>query len=279
MCDINNWKTPTHFIPKDTFPRLAVVEIVPAQRTTARIATLEPLEQTAAMKRVLTRRALLIRQLPVRTHDTVTNGTFRLPLHSSRHIPPPRQQAIDDRIPLPTATSGEADNALSIDDPKAPFLLRDPDAVDRLDFRAGERVRGGQADGDTHGLFVDGDRGGDFAGGGGDFDGHWLVRSGLRRGGPFADDGEFLGDDERGDVFLRPGFDGRAELTGCAVPPPVFGYRGQPSQTEIVQVNQGTVRLLFGHLVALQTGCLEIVFRGIDGLLPPVDEDVEYEVQ
>ena len=175
------------------------------------------------MKRILARRALLTRQLPVRTHNTIANRALSLPLHRSRHVAPPRQQAVDDGIALARAAGGEVDDALGVDDPEAPLLLRDADAVDGVDFCAGERVGGREADGDGHGLFVDGDGGGDFAGGGGDFDGHWLVGCGLG-GGPVADDGEFLGDDEGGYVLLRPGLDGDAELTGGAIPPPVLGY-------------------------------------------------------
>ena len=149
---------------KDTIPPLAIIEIIPTQRTTARIAALEPPEQTATMKRILARRALLTRQLPIRTNNTIANRTLRLPLHSSRHILPPRHQAIDDGIALAGAAGGEVDDTLGVDDPEAPFLLRDADAVDGVDFGAGERVGGGEADGDGHGLFVDGDGGGDFAG-------------------------------------------------------------------------------------------------------------------
>ena len=175
------------------------------------------------MKRILTRRALLTRQLPVRTHDAVANRALGLPLHRSGHVPPPGHQAVDDGIALAGAAGGEVDDALGVDDPEAPLLFRDADAVDGVDFCAGERVGWREADGDGHGLFVDGDRGGDFAGGGGDFDRHWLVGCGLG-GAPVADDGEFLGDDEGGDVLLRPGLDGYAELTGGAISPPVLCY-------------------------------------------------------
>ena len=229
------------------------------------------------MERTLARRALLVRQLAVRTDDTVANGTLRLPLHRSRHVLPPRHQAVDDGVALAGAAGGEVDDALGVDDPEAPFLLRDADAVDGLDLCAGERVGGGEADGDGHGLFVDGDRGGDFARGGGDFDGHWLVGGGLG-GGPVADDGEFLGDDEGGDVFLRPGFNGYAELAGGVVAPPVFRYRGEPSETEIEEVDKSSVRLLFWGPVASQTGILKVVFRCINGLLSPIYENVEYEI-
>lgn len=215
---------------QDTFPSLAIIEIIPTQRTAARVAALEPPEQTAAMERVLARRALLARQLPVRAHDAVANGALRLALHGGRHVLPPGHQTVDDGIALADAAGGEVDDALGVDDPEAPLLLRDADAVDGVDFGAGERVGGGKADGDAHCLFVDGDRGGDFAGRGGHFDRHCLLLlllvggcCGRLRGGPLADDREFLRDDERGDVFLRPGLDGDAELAGGAVAPPVLG--------------------------------------------------------
>ena len=270
---------------RDTFPFLAIIEIIPTQRTTARIAALEPPEQTAAMKRVLARRALLARQLPVRADDAVANGAFRLALHGGRHVLPPGREAVDDGVAFAHAAGGEVDDALGVDDPEAPLLIRDADAVDRLDFGAGERVGRGQADGDAHCLFVDGDRGGDFAGRGGDFDRHWLLLLLLLVGGcglrgrPVADDGELLRDDERGDVFLRPGFDGDAELAGGAVAPPVLGYRGQPPQAEVVEVDEGSVGLVFRELVISQTGGLKVVFRSINGLLPPVYKNVEDKIQ
>ena len=100
----------------------------------------------------------------------------------------------------------------------------------------------------------------------------------LRRR-PGADAGEFLAAAEGGDVLLGPGFDGYAELAGGAVPPPVLGYRGQPPQAEIVEVDEGSVSLMFWGLLVSQTGSLEVVFRGINGLLPPAYEVVENKVQ
>lgn len=93
--------------------------------------------------------------------------------------------------------------------------------MDAFDFGAGQRVGGRETDGDGHSLFVDGDGGSDFAGGGGDFDGEGLVQGGLG-GGPFADGGEFGGDDKARYVFLCPGFDGDICLAGGGVAPPSF---------------------------------------------------------
>ena len=44
-------------------------------------------------------------------------------------------------------------------------------------------------------------------------------------------------------------------------------------------MDEGSVGLVFWDLVVLQTRGLEVVFGSINGLLPPVYEDVEYEVQ
>lgn len=96
------------------------------------------------MERVLARRAPLARQLLVGAHNAVANGALRLPLHRGRHVLPPRHQAVDDGVALADAAGGEVDDALGVDDPEAPLLLLDADAVDRLDLCAGERVRGGR---------------------------------------------------------------------------------------------------------------------------------------
>ena len=104
------------------------------------------------------------------------------------------------------------------------------------DFCACERVGFGEVDGDGHCLLVDGDGGCDLAGGEGDFDGHGLVGGGLG-GGPVADGGEFGSDDEGGDVFLGPGFDGDVQLAGGAVAPPGFGDGGQVVEAKVVEVD------------------------------------------
>ena len=44
-------------------------------------------------------------------------------------------------------------------------------------------------------------------------------------------------------------------------------------------MDEGSVRLLFWHLVASQAGGLKIIFRGLDRLLPPTYKNVEYKVQ
>ena len=44
-------------------------------------------------------------------------------------------------------------------------------------------------------------------------------------------------------------------------------------------MDEGSVGLVFRDLVVSQTGGLEVMFRSIDGLLSPVYEDVEDEIQ
>ena len=122
------------------FPPLAIVKRIPTQRTTTRITALKPPKQARIMKRILARLTLFARQLPIPTHHTITNRTLRLSLHRSCDILPPRHQPINQRVALPSATRGEVDYALRIDQPEIPFLLRDANAVDGCDFCAGEGV-------------------------------------------------------------------------------------------------------------------------------------------
>lgn len=147
----------------DTVATLAVMERIPTQRTTARIARLEPPKQARTMKRILASLTLLTRQLPIRTHNAVANRTLRLPLHRSGDILPPSQQPINQRVPLSGATRGEIDNPLRIDEPGIPLFLRNADAVDGGDFGPGEWIGFREVDGDCHGLFVDGNGGCDVA--------------------------------------------------------------------------------------------------------------------
>lgn len=118
-------------------PDLSIVKCVPAKWAAARIARLEPPKQTGTMERIFARPTLLARQLPIRTDNTITNGTLRLPLHRSRHISPPSHQSIDEGIPLSRTARGEIDNALRVDEPEVPFLFCNTNAVDGGYFCAG----------------------------------------------------------------------------------------------------------------------------------------------
>lgn len=117
------------------------------------------------MKPVLARITLLGRQRLIRPDNTVANRALRLPLHSCGDILAPGEEAVDESVAFADAAGRAGDDALRIDDPGAPFFLGDADAVDAFDFGAGEGVGGREADEDGHCLLVDGDRGGDFAGG------------------------------------------------------------------------------------------------------------------
>lgn len=131
-----------------TFPLLplAIMKSIPTQRTTTTITTLKPPEQTTRMKAVLTSRTPLTRQLLRPINNTITNRTLRLPLHSSAHILPPRNQSIDQRIPLACAAGAEVHDALRDHEPRLPFLFHHADAVDGFYFGAGEGIGGREAD-------------------------------------------------------------------------------------------------------------------------------------
>ena len=117
------------------------------------------------MKTILTRRAPLTRQLPIPTKNTITNRTLRLPLQRRTDILPPSHQPLNKRIAIPGSPRrrGKIHHALSVGEPGVPFFFDYADAVDGFYFCAVERVGGGEADGDGHCLFVDGDGSGDFA--------------------------------------------------------------------------------------------------------------------
>ena len=170
-----------------SFPTpLPIIKGIPTERTATTIATFKPPKQTTPVEQVPTSPAPLTRQLPIRPNNAIANRALRLPLHRRRHVLPPRQQTVDQVAAFAALGVAEVNDALGRDEPAAPFLLVDADAVDAVDGGAGEWVGGGQVDGDLHCLFVDGDGGGDFAGGGGDFDVEGGVSGGLG-GGPGAD--------------------------------------------------------------------------------------------
>lgn len=106
--------------------------------------------------------AALARQLAVGRDDAVADGALGLALERGRDVAAPGEQAVDERTAV-TATApavAEVDDALSGDEPATPLFLVHGDAVLRVDGGAREGVGGGQADGDGHGLLVDGDAGG-----------------------------------------------------------------------------------------------------------------------
>lgn len=149
------------------------------------------------MEHIPTRPTALTRQLPLRTDHTIADTALGLALQRRGDVLPPRHQPLDEAAAV--AFARKVDDALGGDEPGAPFLLVDADAVDGFDGGAGEGVGGREADRDRHRLLVDGDGGGDLAGGEGDFDGEGLVGGGLG-GAPGADGGELVGDDQGGDL-------------------------------------------------------------------------------
>lgn len=86
------------------------------------------------------------------------------------------------------------DDALSVDEPTAPPLLVDANAVDAFDRGVVQRVGRGERDGDLHRLVVDFVASGDCLGFGVDFDDERL-RIGVLGRYPFRDGGELGGDD------------------------------------------------------------------------------------
>ena len=75
---------------------LVKVKRIPAQRTSASIARLEPLEQTAGVVHVLARRAALLRQLAVAADDAVADCALGLALERARDVAAERRDAVAD---------------------------------------------------------------------------------------------------------------------------------------------------------------------------------------
>lgn len=172
---------------RSLFPDLAIMERIPAKRTTARVAAFEPSKETTAVEHVSTGAAPFAGELPVGPDHAVADGALSLALERGRHVAPPRQQTVDQRALVPAAA--EVDHPLRRHQPAVPFLLVDGNAVHRVDRGARERVRGREPDDDLHVLLVDGNASCDLARRRRDFDGEWLVGGGLR-GCPFADGAE-----------------------------------------------------------------------------------------
>lgn len=148
------------------------------------------------MKEILAGPAPHLRQLAIAAHNAIADSALGLAFEGSSHIAPPGQQAFHDRL---AAIGREVDDALSGDQPAAPFLLVDGNAANGFHRSAGERVRGGKADGDLQELVVEWDAGCNFAAGEGYFNLHGLIRVGLR-GGPVADRLELGSEYQRGDL-------------------------------------------------------------------------------
>ena len=72
------------------------IKRIPTQRTSARIARLEPLEQTTRMEQMLACRTLLRRQLLVGADDGVADGAFGLAFESASDVLAPGCDAILD---------------------------------------------------------------------------------------------------------------------------------------------------------------------------------------
>ena len=81
------------------------------------------------MERIPARPTPLIRNLPIRPDNGVTNSTLRLPLERTFHVPPPRTQCINQ------ATIEDRDRAQTRAQPRLPLLLVDSDAVQALNVR------------------------------------------------------------------------------------------------------------------------------------------------
>lgn len=75
--------------------RLTVIESIPTQRTTARIARLEPLVQAEGVEGVLAGAAPLVGQLPVGADDGVADGALGLALEGADHVASVREEAVD----------------------------------------------------------------------------------------------------------------------------------------------------------------------------------------
>ena len=123
------------------------------------------------MEQILTCIAPLIRQLLVRTNNTVTNRTLTLALERTGDILPPCHQTINEAA----AGGGEVDYALSRDEPAAPLLLIHSHTMNRVDSNGREWISWGKADTNGHCLVVDGIGSCQFVGAGRDSDLDFLV--------------------------------------------------------------------------------------------------------
>ena len=160
------------------------MKCIPAQRTAAGVAAFEPPVQATPMEHIPARAAAFARQLPVAPDDAVADRALGLAFQGCRYVPPPALQAIDQRAPLAAFAhardrAGEIDHGLCGHQPREPFLFVDGDTMDGFDGGAGEGIRGGESNGNLHVLLVDGNAGGDFTRGEGDFDVQRLVGGGL----------------------------------------------------------------------------------------------------
>jgi hypothetical protein len=77
-------------------PLLIEIKRVPAQRTSASIARLEPLEQTAGVEHVFASRAALLWQLSVAADDTVADRALGLALESAGDVAAERGDTVGD---------------------------------------------------------------------------------------------------------------------------------------------------------------------------------------
>ena len=75
---------------------LIEVKRIPAQRASAGIARLEPLEQAAGVVHVLARRAALLRQLAVAADNTVADRALGLALERACDVAAERGDAVGD---------------------------------------------------------------------------------------------------------------------------------------------------------------------------------------
>lgn len=87
---------PSHIQNPFHKPLLIEIKRIPAQRASARIARLEPLEQAAGVVHVLARRAALLRQLAVAADDAVADRAFGLALEGARDVATERGDAVGD---------------------------------------------------------------------------------------------------------------------------------------------------------------------------------------
>ena len=88
---------------------------IPTQRTTTRVAALEPPIQAAPVKHVPTRSTPLTWQLLLRTNHAVADTALGLPLQCGRHVLSPSHQSLDKTPSI--AFVREVNDALSGDEP------------------------------------------------------------------------------------------------------------------------------------------------------------------
>ena len=125
------------------------------------------------MERIPTCSTPLIGNLPIGSHDAVTNRTFGLSLQRTLHVSPPCGKRIDQ------AAVEYRNRAQRRAQPGLPLLLVDSDAVEAFDMSVREREGRRKGYAHAHSLLIEDVRSGNFACARGDADAKRVVGGGA----------------------------------------------------------------------------------------------------